>query len=484
MTSDKQILVLSAATEAELDAATGALSLYLQQMRPSLADVAYTLQQLPTAPYRRVTVVDDLPDAITTLQQLPTNRVFNYHHLSSQQRHPIFLFPGVGDHYLHMGQVLYRTEPVFRQTIETCSTLLLPYLKHTIPELLYPVQVDATPSQMDLRAMLGRGTQTISPEAARLQETAVAQPIVFAVEYALAQLLMSWGIQPQAMMGYSLGEYVCACLSGVLSLPDALTLVARRAQLIQQSPQGRMLTVSAEKTAVQSYLSAQISLAAHNGSTNCVLAGEEKAIQQARTELQAKGIACRLLDTTHAFHSHMLISLADDVTQLVQQFTLHPPQIPYVSNVTGRWITAAEATEPGYWARHMAYSVLCFDGLHVLLTEQTQPLFLEVGPGQSLGSFTKQHPDCNREQVALILPVMPYSYDEKPADTFLLETVGKLWLLGSSPDWTRLQRLQREGQQKVTLPPPFSTPKTPETASVRASRGARRRQRLQGRSQD
>ncbi|MCP5095285.1 MAG: acyltransferase domain-containing protein, partial [Chloroflexi bacterium] len=335
--------------------------------------------------------------------------------------------------------------------------------------------------QIDLRAMLGRGTQaTPTPAAARLQETAVAHPIVFTIEYALAQLLISYGIQPTAMMGYSLGEYVCACLAGVLSLQDALMLVGRRAQLIQTLPPGRMLAVSAKKTAVQPYLSANVALAAHNSIANCVLAGDPNAIAQVQADLEAAGIVCRLLETTHAFHSHMLQDLAPDMTRLAQECSHHPPQIPYISNVTGTWITAAEATDPSYWTRHMTQTVRCFDGLQVGLTAVNQHLFLEVGPGQSLGSFAKQHPACSRDQVALILSSLPYSYDNKPADTFLLEMVGKLWMLDHAPNW---MRFHPENRQTLTLLPSFHQveSKSLPSASVRSKRGSRRRQRLQNR---
>ena len=484
MNSTKHLLILSAPTQETLDEATDSLCLYLQQAQPDLADVAYSLLQQPSQAFRRCVVVQDMADAITVLHERPVSRVFN-HHQPPVSRQMFFLFPGIGDHYLQMGRALYETAPVFQEVVDNCSATLLPYLGATIPDLLYPAQDEpmaAAAPQIDLRAMLGRGTQAApSPTAARLQETAVAHPVVFTIEYALAQLLISWGIRPAAMMGYSLGEYVCACLAGVLSLQDALTLVAQRAQLIQALPAGRMLAVSAEKTAVQPYLSAQIALAAHNSIANCVLAGEPEAIAQVQADLEAQDIVCRRLDTTHAFHSHMLQDLGDEMTQLARECNHHSPQIPYISNVTGTWITANEATDPAYWTYHMTQTVRCYEGLQTGLTSVHQHLFLEVGPGQSLGSFAKQHPACTRDQVGLILSSLPSAYDSKQADTFLLEMAGKLWLLDHAPNWAQLHL---KSQQMLTLPPPFHGAKSNPlpSASQRNERGVRRRQRRQNRS--
>src|SRR5216684_5057072 len=246
--------------------------------------------------------------------------------------------------------------------------------------------------QLDLRALAGRTSQngqhgqassTASMAARRLKETAVAQPAVFVIEYALAQQLLQWGIQPQAMIGYSLGEYVAACIAGVLSLEDALTLIAGRAKLIAEQPPGSMLAVMLSEEALLPYLNSQICLAAINGPDTCVLAGPTSAIEQLEGQLLLQGIAHRHVETTHAFDSTMLEPLCTAVTDLVGNVTLKPPAIPYISNVTGTWITAEQATDPTYWARHMCQTVRFAEGIECLLQEKGM-LLLEVGPGQSL----------------------------------------------------------------------------------------------------
>ncbi|MCA9941018.1 MAG: KR domain-containing protein, partial [Anaerolineales bacterium] len=368
-----------------------------------------------------------------------------------------FMFAGVGDHYLRMAQELYQEESVFYDAVEACCRVLYPFLGVKVRDWLYPPD-QAAPSKtngtgIDLRSMLGRNGargDTSQPTASsRLHETSVAQPIVFVIEYAMARLLMSWGIQPQALIGYSLGEYVAACLAGVLSLGDALTLVATRAQMIQGLDAGAMLSVSASLTEIQPFLSEEVSLAAHVGRKMCVLAGSPAAIEQVKPQLTQQEISFRQVDSSHAFHSTMMNPLRESLTELVQSIQLHPPRIPYISNVTGDWITDEQATDPGYWARHMTQPVRFFDALTTLLQTKEQ-VIIEVGPGQALGSFAKQHPSCNREQAGLILSTMRASYDQQSDIAYILNTLGKSWLLGLSPDWSSFYG--QEKRRRIPLP--------------------------------
>ena len=250
-----------------------------------------------------------------------------------------FLFPGVGDHYVQMGRALYTHEPLFRQVVEECCAVLRPYLGVRIRDLLYPAEAAAAspsnghqgPNGHNLRAMLGQTCAADSPAVAdspaarRLQETEVAQPVLFVVEYALARLLQSWGLRPVALLGYSLGEYVAACVAGVLTLPDALKLVAERARLIAALPPGRMVAVSLSPTDVQPYLNDEVSVAIHNGPHSCVLAGPETAIQPVMVKLAAAGIACQQLATSHAFHSPMMEGARRPLTELVQATRFSSP---------------------------------------------------------------------------------------------------------------------------------------------------------------
>jgi acyl transferase domain-containing protein/acyl carrier protein len=449
-----QLLLWSARSEPALDVMTANLAQYLRE-NPSanLADVAFTLHVgRQTFEHRRMLVCRDVTDALAALEPLDPRRALT-HSQPAVNRSIALMFPGVGDHYLQMGRELYESEALFRDTVEQCCSILFPYLGVKLRDLLYPANEPPTQQAdaqgVNLQAMLRRDNQTTSSAAQRLNRTEVAQPIVFVIEYALARLLMAWGVRPSAMAGHSLGEYVAACLAGVLSLEDALKLVAERARLIQTLPAGSMLAVFLSLEAVQPLLSDEISLALHNGQETCVLAGSPEAIARLETELTAQEIACRRLDTTHAFHSHMMTPLAEPLTELVKTITLNPPRIPYLSNVTGDWITDEQATDPAYWAQHMCQPVRFFDALNVLLEEKGR-ILLEVGPGQALGSFAKQHPNCAREQISLILPTVRYEYDHQSDLAFLLAALGKLWMLGCEPNWTSFYK--DETRRRLLLP--------------------------------
>src|SRR6185312_4522586 len=269
-----------------------------------------------------------------------------------------------------------------RAEIDTCCLLLQEHLDLDLRTILLAPEQAASGGQpgLDLRAMLGRGGTQSAGESA-LKRTELAQPAVFVVEYALAKLLMSWGIRPVALLGYSLGEYVAACLAGVLTLEDALLLVARRARLIEAQPAGAMLAVTLSAEEVQPYVGERVSLAVINGPRTCVLAGTPDALAEVEKRLLAQEIACRRVETTHAFHSALLAPVSEALTKLVRTLTLNEPQIPYISNVTGTWITAEQATDASYWAQHMCQTVHFSAGVGQVLQEADW-LLLEVGPGQ------------------------------------------------------------------------------------------------------
>jgi len=448
-----QLLLVSARSETALDTATDNLARHLKENPgQELADIAHTLQAgRADFAHRRMAVCHNMEDTIQVLNTKTPDRVFS-HLQTPVNRSVVFMFPGVGDHYLHMAEELYETEPVFEQSIEECCRILRPYLGAGLRDLLWPREEKKQSSTqgINLRAMLGReDAGPPSPAAEKLNQTAIIQPVTFAVEYALANLLMFWGIRPRAMIGHSLGEYVAACLSGVLSLPDALRLVAERARLIQASEKGRMMALPLSAEEIQPFLSHDISFALHNGPATCVLAGPDEAIAGLGAELDRQGIAHRELSTIHAFHSKMMLPLAEELSRLAGTVTLNPPTIPYISNVSGDWITPDEATDPDYWARHMCGTVQFFRALEVLLGDDQQVL-LEVGPGQSLGSFAKQHPGCGKEQFPLILPTMGCAYHNQSDLAFLLEQLGRLWLVGVEPDWDGFY--QHEKRRRVPLP--------------------------------
>ncbi|MGW4690252.1 FkbM family methyltransferase [Streptomyces sp. NPDC004244] len=344
-----------------------------------------------------------------------------------------FMFPGLGDHYVDMGRELYRDFPVFRDAVDTCADALVPELGLDIREVVFP---DPTPSErtaaapaVDLRRMLGRDTGPQSESERRLNATRLAQPALFVVEYALARLWESWGARPRVMIGYSLGEYVAATLAGVLSLEDALTLVARRAALIDALPHGAMLAVMLPEEQVRPLLGDDVSLSAVNGPEFCVAAGPVAAVEALERDLTERGVVHRRVQSTHAFHSSMMEPIADQVTELARSLTLNPPSIPYISNVTGRLITDEEATDPAYWARHLVSPVRFADGLVAL---GTGDLLLENGPGQTLSSMAAM---VRGSDAGTVVASMRHPLERQSDSAVALKALGRLWLAGADIDW-------------------------------------------------
>ncbi|HEY0602390.1 MAG TPA: type I polyketide synthase, partial [Herpetosiphonaceae bacterium] len=335
-----QLLLLSAKTETALEQATDNLLTYLRENpATNLADVAYTLQVGRKAfSQRRAVVCRDRDQAIALLEARDPRQVLTTSG-EPRERPIVFLFPGQGAQYVGMGRDLYDGEPVFRQAVDRCAELLRPQLGVDLRNVLYP------------------GAQQAESAGQQLSQTWLAQPALFVVEYALAQLWISYGVRPGAMLGHSIGEYVAATLAGVLSLADALKLVAARGRLMQQLPGGSMLGVALAESALRPLLGPALDLAAINGPASCVVSGSHAAIEELRAQLAAQGIESRLLHTSHAFHSAAMDAIRAPFAELVGSVRLSPPQSPYLSNLTGGWISAAEATDPRYWARHLRETV-------------------------------------------------------------------------------------------------------------------------------
>ncbi|MFP5264070.1 MAG: SDR family oxidoreductase [Blastocatellia bacterium] len=476
-----QLIMLSARSEAALDAATANLAKHLEEqskIEPAyIADVAYTLALgRKSFPCRRIAVCHSQMDSGALRDALnPSGALTQTDELTN--RRAVFLFPGLGDHYPGMGAGLYRSEPTFKEHVDRGAEILRLHLGFDIRETLYPPESDAAAGgdsanrKIDFRRMVGRSSRKEDEARRQLNQTCFIQPATFVIEYALARLWMSWGIVPQAMIGYSLGEYVAACLAGVLSFEDALAVVAKRAQMIQALPEGAMLAVSRSESELAAAMREHgLSLAAVNGPATCVLSGPAAAVEAAEREFTERGITARRLQTSHAFHSSMTEVLAEPLTDFVKTLRLRAPQIPYISNVTGSWISAEEATDQAYWATHMSGTVRFSEGIEELFREKDR-LFLEVGPGQGLTSFVKQHPACDGAAARLAFASLPGAYDGRPEPAFLLETLGKLWLVGQPVDWKAFYSGQT--RRRVPLPTyPFERqrywidPPATETASL------------------
>lgn len=437
------ILQLSTKTSSALETATANLVAYLKQHPDSnLADVAYTLQLgRQDFKYRRAVVCQDIADAVVAFSD--PKRVKNgIYEISSQ---PVaFMFTGVGTQYMNMTRELYQVEPVFRENIDLCCEIINSLLDEDIRDVLYSKSQETSQAGLNLRKMLGRESRTDAVKD-KLNQTRYTQPIMFAVEYALARLWQSWGIEPESMIGYSIGEYVAATIAGVFSLEEALKLVVKRALMIEKLPAGAMLAVPLSEEEVRPLLNEKVSISAINGEKLCVLAGETEAIEKIATDLNSKGLVCRRLQTNHAFHSHMMEPLAEVFTQMLQAFDLQPPSIPFVSNVTGTWITPEEATDATYWTKHLCQAVRFANGV-LQLWNANNPILLEVGPGQTLGSLALQ---CLDENIA-VLPSLSDSYNQQSDVEFLLNQLSKLWLWGVEIDYSKFYENQQ--LHRIALP--------------------------------
>ncbi|GAB1543929.1 hypothetical protein NUACC21_66050 [Scytonema sp. NUACC21] len=425
-----QLLVISAQTSSALDIATASILEHFERYpNINLADVAFTLNHGRKAfKHRRALVCQTLQEAATALKTQDPQRVFSAVR-ESEKRPVVFMFPGQGSQYVNMGWEIYQNEPIFRHYIEQCSEILNSQFGWNLCNILYP------PPEQEGAA------------AEKLKQTAITQPALFAVEYALAQLWMQWGVHPHATIGHSVGEYVAACLAGVFSLPEALVLVAKRGQLMQQLPPGTMLSVPLPAKEVEPFLSESLSLAAINGPSLCVVSGTLSAVEALQKHLAQQRVECHRLHTSHAFHSIMMEPILTLFRQQINKITLHPPQIPYVSNLTGNWVTAAEVTDPEYWVRHLRQTVQFADGLQQLC-QGSEQIMLEVGPGHTLSTLTKEYLGNITDKI--VLTSIRHPKDRQSDIAFLLKTLSNLWLAGVDIDWSGFYR--DEHRHRLPLP--------------------------------
>jgi acyl transferase domain-containing protein/acyl carrier protein len=409
------LLVLSARTPAALDRQSADLAAHLRAHPDApLGDVAWTLQAGRRAfPHRRAVVARgaaDAADALASPQRPPAiTGTFE-----GEARPVAFLFSGQGSQHLRMGAGLHRTEPVYRAAFDRCAELLAPDLG------------------LDLRAaVLGDGP------AAALDETRLTQPALFAVEYALATLWASRGVRPAAMLGHSIGEYVAAHLAGVLSLEDALKVVAARGRLMQALPAGSMAAVPLGEADLARYLveSGGVEIAARNAPGLCTVSGPKDAVARLVARLTAAGIEARPLHTSHAFHSAMMEPALGPFEAVVREVTLSAPRIPYPSNVSGTWITAAQATSPAYYAEHLRRAVRFEEGVRLLAADPAA-LLLEVGPGNALTSLARL--TVGKDGARRVLPSLPHPREGRADEEAALEAAGRLWLAGAALDWKGL----------------------------------------------
>jgi amino acid adenylation domain-containing protein len=427
------LLVLSARSETALDSATDALAGWLEA-RPGLgpeelSDLAHTLQIGRKAfDHRRIVAVRDASDARRALGAGRARRTLTGNVAAGRPR-VVFLYPGQGAQHPGMARQLHRDEPVFRDALDRCFELLGEALG------------------AELRTLLLAEGDPDGGLAVRLTETRHAQPALLAVEHALTELWASWGVRPAAILGHSLGEYGAATAAGVLSLADALALVTARGEMMHAMPAGAMLSVAEPEDRVAERLEAfaGLAVAAVNSPGSAVVSGTEAAIAAFAEALDGDGVEHRRVVTSHAFHSAMMDPVLGPYAERVSAVELRTPEIPFLSNLTGDWITAEQATDPAYWAHQLRGAVRFGDGLGRLLAED-DTLLLEVGPGRTLGSLARRR---TRGQPGRVVSSLPHPRDTASATAVCHEAAGRLWIAGAEIEW---RGLSGPGRRRVRLP--------------------------------
>jgi acyl transferase domain-containing protein len=445
-----EILPISAKSAAALDQLRARLAAYLEEHSTAcLADVAWTLQiGRKPMPHRGYVVAQTVQQAQSALSDSARGLRRSPRQRAAEAPNIAFLFPGQGSQYAGMGREFYERNRVFREAVDRCADFLRPQTGFDVREAMFTM------------------------EASRLDETEVAQPALFVISYALAQFWQSCGVKPKALAGHSVGEFVAACVAGVVTLEDALFLVAHRGRLMQQQPRGRMLSVAVSEHAVldiirqtegrdrtsfvpgngsgESAVGAEgaVTLAAVNGPEMCVVSGDHRAVEAFEMELKRRRVGYVPLRASHAFHSPMTEPVLGPFAELVAQVHLRPPQIPFVSNLSGDWTSPAEAMDPQHWVRHLRNTVRFSEGL-VKVLALPDVVVLETGPGETLCSLARRQ--CARESICLAPSFRARrqpSHDE-PSD--ILHAAGELWLAGTAIHWKALN----EGRRLRRLPLPL-----------------------------
>ena len=427
---DHQLLLLSARSQAGLAQACARLAEHLDHHpEHSLADIAWTLQSSRRRfPHRAAFACLGRADAVASLRSGP--KVAAKPILGADG--VAFLFPGQGVQYPGMGRALYDAAPAYRGAVDQCAAILQPLVGADIRQVLFPASEDDIAAQA-------------------LMNTAIAQPALFVTSYATAKLWLARGVRPSAMVGHSVGEFVAACLAGVFSLEDALTLIAARGRLMAAMPPGAMLSVRLPEAELLPLLGAELDLAAANGPSLCVAAGPVEHIERLGAALQRRNVPCRRLHTSHAFHSRAMDGMATALQQAASTLTLAAPAIPIVSSRSGRWLTAEEATSPAYWAEHCRATVRFAAALATLHErEASLAALLECGPGRGLTQLALA--GSWRGSNTAVVASLPEAASQTHAGHALADAAGQLWLAGVEQNWSAVHSAHR-GRRRVRLPP-------------------------------
>jgi acyl transferase domain-containing protein len=426
-----QLLLLSARTATALEAMSSRLANHLENNPDSsLADVAFTLQRgRQRFRHRQVICAASPAEAIQKLratERETTSRA----QVPAESPSLVFLFPGQGSQYVNMGRELYETEEVFRAAVEKCAECLTRHLGLDIRSVVYPDGLEAT-------------TQAEQ----QINETRVTQPAIFTLEYALASLWISWGVKPSLLIGHSVGEYVAAVLAEVFSLEDALGILASRAKLMQDLPPGSMLAVRRSVSELEGTLPDDVAIAAINSPVLTALSGPAPILRELQQKFEADGSFCRLLPTSHAFHSSMMDPIVEPFAKLAGAVPHCKATLPWISTFTGTWIDQGSEPDGSYWAGQLRRAVRFGPAIETAL-KSGATTFLEVGPGHALTQLVRQQPS---KLPGLVTLTTLGPHDGNPADLFaMLDSLGRLWMNGIEPDWAKFY--SNEHRKRLALP--------------------------------
>ena len=465
------LLTISAKTDQALHAyAQRYLDFLTTHPALDLADLAYTSQVGRSHFAHRLSVP---ATSVTQLQALLSQYLLSPADLNLPQgqvpnraKAPViaFLFTGQGAQAVDMGRALYETEPLFRTTLDECDALLRAELGESILAVLYPeTRAQGAPARHETRDTSPEGTDAsrithhespITNHQSPIDQTTYTQPALFVLEYALAQLWRAWGVQPQFLIGHSVGEVVAACVAGVFTLADGLKLIAARGRLMGALPQvGEMVSLLASEAEVQQAIAPyqnEVSIAAVNGPTSVVISGQREPVLLIADQLAAKGIKTNKLTVSHAFHSPLMEPMLAAFRQVAESISYHAPQIPLISNVTGK-IAGSEVTTADYWVNHVRAAVRFGDGVTTLLGQGVD-LFLEIGPkpvlvGMAASVVSAQTTITQSPNHPIMLPSLR---PNQPDGQTMLTSLGALYVQGVAIDWRAVN--QGAPRRKVTLP--------------------------------
>ena len=428
---DFQLLTFSAKTQSALKRNINNFRNYLTgNDNTKLADIAYTLQVGRASLGHRKSIVSKSKEE--TIRLLESYKVIeNKKHISDIVKPTtVFMFSGQGSQHLNMCYDLYQSEPFFKEKVDSCFQIVKEKFGKDLKEVLF--------------------ADSNSDWADKINDTEFTQPLLFIVEYSLAQLMIKWGIIPNSMVGHSIGEYVAACISGVFTLEDSLKLVVKRGELMQKVAKGVMLSISITEEKLFPLLSKykEISLAAVNSSELCVVSGKYESIEEFKLFIDKQGFNNKIIKTSHAFHSYMMDEILDEFETIVKSVKINKQQIPFYSNISGKLAVDEEISQPLYWVKHLRGTVRFSNNIEELVKNK-KALIIEIGPGKVLSSLVKSH--NYRKQEHAVVNLMRHPYEEVNDQQHLLSALGLIWEQGVEPEWNNFYE-KEEVRLKVSLP--------------------------------